>query len=40
MDGADGGALRRGAVTRNVAQWATCAPDSHERSGTDGGGLT
>lgn len=40
MDGACGGALRRGAVTRNVAQRATCAPDSHERSGTDGGGLT
>lgn len=47
MDGACGGALRRRvrmpagcAVARNVAQRATCAPDLHERSGTDGGGLT
>ena len=48
--GACGGVLRRrarvdsrmpaGAVTRSVAQRATCAPDSHERSGADGGGLT
>ena len=50
MDGACRDVLRRrarvdsrmpaGAVTRNVAQRATCAPDSHERSGADGGGLT
>ena len=48
MDGTCGGALRRGArmdsrmlavrVARDVAQRATCAPDSHERSGADGEG--
>ena len=50
MNAACGGALRRGArmdsrmpagrAARDVAWRATCAPDSHERSGADGGGLT
>ena len=50
MDGACRDVLRRrarvdsrmpaGAVTRDVAWRATCALDSRERSGADGGGLT